>query len=436
MIITQKINMNLEEHGIPPRIDAMQGDAYTRKIELSLFSGTAAWEIPADAKALVRFQKPDGHCGIYDTLPDGSAAVSISGNTLSVMLLPQMMTAAGLVRMHVCLTRGITEISTFEILIQVCPNGAVETEEPEDYYNVGGFLPMPVGASVGTYIRVAAVDEKGIVSAVETAGINDANVDVPIRQNYDVTAVESSVQRYSFYVGSGPIKLEKYNRCSIRKIGVMATPGCPVRFGLFAVQRDGDHTGTLTQLAVLGDAVADSQTGLASLTFEDGYVVEHSETVIMAMAAEKVIPCCRPADSLIILDFPVFADGNYAASGVGTQIPCSFTTSETANSSYVWLSRSFCDIDFLHEQTVKQYISDTAERITGIDRKIGSVLPTATVLDNGKVLTVVNGVYELAMPAAGDGLPVVTTADNGKFLRVTDGIWAAVSIESAEEASF
>ena len=33
-------------------------------------------------------------------------------------------------------------------------------------------------------------------------------------------------------------------------------------------------------------------------------------------------------------------------------------------------------------------------------------------------------------------MPEVTEADNGKFLRVTDGAWAAVSVESAEGASF
>lgn len=33
-------------------------------------------------------------------------------------------------------------------------------------------------------------------------------------------------------------------------------------------------------------------------------------------------------------------------------------------------------------------------------------------------------------------MPVVTEADNGSFLRVVDGAWAAVSVESAEEASF
>lgn len=34
------------------------------------------------------------------------------------------------------------------------------------------------------------------------------------------------------------------------------------------------------------------------------------------------------------------------------------------------------------------------------------------------------------------GLPAVTYADNGKFLRVVDGTWSAVTIPSAEEATF
>ena len=37
---------------------------------------------------------------------------------------------------------------------------------------------------------------------------------------------------------------------------------------------------------------------------------------------------------------------------------------------------------------------------------------------------------------AGLGVPAVTAEDNGKFLRVVDGTWAAVKVDSAEEAGF
>lgn len=435
MIIIQKINMNLEAHGVPSRIDAVQGDAYTRKVEINLFSGETAWEIPEDAKVLVRFQKPDGHCGAYDMLPDGTAAAGIIGNTVSVVLLPQMLTAAGLVRMQVSLIRGITEINTFEILIQVSPNVGAEIEESEDYCYVGGFLPMPANAAVGEYVRVAAVDARGIVSAVQTAEVGDAVVDVPTKETYDLTSTNGTLTRYSFYVGSGPISLGEYNCYRINKVSVMAVPGCTVRYALFALQRNEDNTGMLTQIAVLGDAAADIQTGVAALTFEGGYYVSQNHTVIMALAAEQVIRCCRLGESMVVQDLLTFEDGNYVADETA-EIPCNFSAEGTADAADPCFSCCGWDIDFLSEQSVTQYIENTAESIAAVSKRIGTILPPATVMDNGKVLTVVDGAYDLAEPAVGESLPAVTSDDNGKFLRVTDGVWAAVSVGNAEGVSF
>ena len=36
----------------------------------------------------------------------------------------------------------------------------------------------------------------------------------------------------------------------------------------------------------------------------------------------------------------------------------------------------------------------------------------------------------------GSGLPPVTEADNGKVLTVVNGVWTAVELPNAEEASF
>ena len=436
MIITQIINMNLDEHGVPPRIDAMQGDAYTRRIELNLFSGAAAWEIPADAQTLVRFQKPDGHCGAYDTLPDGTAACSVSGSTVSVVLLPQMLTTAGLVRMHVSLVRDITVISTFEILIQVNPNVGAEITESEDYYNVGGFLPMPVHAAVGEYIRVADTDERGIVKAVETAGLEDANVPVPESRSFDLTGVTHTVSRCSFYVGTGPISLEEYSGYRINRIGVMASPGSTVRFALFAVKRNADNTGVLTKIAVIGDAVADAESGFASLTPAGGFLVERDNTLIMALAEKQVIRCHQEVSSLQMMDLLEFDDGNYFAAGAGTEVACSFTTEETADPSDIWVSLCTCDMDFIRSKALQQYIADTARQLEAIDEKAENLLPVITVLDNGKVLAVVDGVYQLADISAGGGIPPATADDEGKFLRVVNGAATWAAIACVEEASF
>ena len=54
-------------------------------------------------------------------------------------------------------------------------------------------------------------------------------------------------------------------------------------------------------------------------------------------------------------------------------------------------------------------------------------LPTVSVEDNGKILQVVNGIWNKANLEK--ELPAITAADNGKFLQVVDGVWTAVAAE-------
>lgn len=114
--------------------------------------------------------------------------------------------------------------------------------------------------------------------------------------------------------------------------------------------------------------------------------------------------------------------------------------------------------------------------VTSVNGKTGDVtigeVPSVTTSDNGKVATVINGVWSARRPTSyspfsgasasaagavglvpspqkgqqnrylkGDGtwadvLPQVAASDNGKFLRVVSGAWAAVSLSDAHGGSF
>lgn len=128
MIITHKIKMDLSRRGPLPKIDAVQGDALTRQIQLEFYSNGTAWEVPDGVSAVVRFVKPDGTGGIYDTLPDGAAAYTIEGNTVSVILAPEVTTVSGAVFLAVTLIQGDAELSSFALTIHVQhnPNATVE----------------------------------------------------------------------------------------------------------------------------------------------------------------------------------------------------------------------------------------------------------------------------------------------------------------------
>lgn len=178
MYVKHAIEMELTGQTVLPMVEVVEGDQYVRRLELALLSNGESWQIPEDAAAVIRFQKPDGTGGEYDTLPDGTAGWSASGNLLTVTLAPQVTTCPGGVMLSVELLRGNARIRTFSILLNVhaaIPQGL----ESGTYFRFDGLLPAPASAKVGQYFRVAAVNESGAVTkieAVDLAGITNTKL--------------------------------------------------------------------------------------------------------------------------------------------------------------------------------------------------------------------------------------------------------------------
>ena len=135
MIVTHKIKLDLIRRGNTPRLNAVQGDINTRVIEASLYSDGTAWTVPDGAAASLRYCKPDGTKGLYDALPDGTQAWSVSGNTVSMTMAPQMLSAAGLVLAQVVLVLENEVLATFAFQILVARNPADGEVESTDYVN-------------------------------------------------------------------------------------------------------------------------------------------------------------------------------------------------------------------------------------------------------------------------------------------------------------
>ena len=51
MIITHKLALDLCRPGSPPRVDAVQGDSNTRKVEITLTSNGVSWQVPVGSTA-------------------------------------------------------------------------------------------------------------------------------------------------------------------------------------------------------------------------------------------------------------------------------------------------------------------------------------------------------------------------------------------------
>lgn len=131
-----KVKIDLLTPGLHPRVYAVQDDICTREVQISLYSGSVSWTPTSGAGVAVGYRKSDGTVGIYDTLPDGSSAVSISGNVVTVILAAQMLTAAGTVEAAVTLAeKSGNQITTFAFDVIVSANPGSGAIKSEDYFN-------------------------------------------------------------------------------------------------------------------------------------------------------------------------------------------------------------------------------------------------------------------------------------------------------------
>lgn len=169
MVITKSIKMELTDRQRIQAVDVMQNDACTRALAFRLFCNGRAWEIPEGVSAAVSYRKPDGTVGLYDTLPDGSPAVTLAENVATALLAPQTMTVPGKVDLSVVLQDGLGKrLATFDVALIVHMDPAAGVTESDNYVNLHTYLPQPANAAaVGQYLEIEEVSESGQVTKVK-----------------------------------------------------------------------------------------------------------------------------------------------------------------------------------------------------------------------------------------------------------------------------
>lgn len=136
---TAALRVDLLDPGVPQIIHAVQNDSNSRKIAFNIYAGGAQWAVPDGTLVTVRYKKPDGTAGFYDTLPDGStSAATIEGNVVTVALVPQAFTVRGNVPVQIKLYDSAgTSIATFAVVMHVSDNVVSDAEiVSSDYYSV------------------------------------------------------------------------------------------------------------------------------------------------------------------------------------------------------------------------------------------------------------------------------------------------------------
>ena len=138
MQVTKNITLDLLETGSPVIIKAKQNDRNTRYIAAHLYVDGLAYPVPSGTEIAFRYKKPDGTAGFYDTLPDNSPAITVSGNTVTVELVEQVLTVAGFVHCEINMYNAASEkltTFTFEISVEESVLTGAEIIS-SDYYNV------------------------------------------------------------------------------------------------------------------------------------------------------------------------------------------------------------------------------------------------------------------------------------------------------------
>ena len=142
MLMTHEIAIELINPDNTPSIQVKQGDTFSRQIAITLTAAGVPWSVPEGTTALIRYRIhpldfQGDQPGIYDTLSDGSAAWSISENTVTITLVPQMLACHSLVWTDVVFLREEQILATcnFEIYVNQTPADGVQPQL-QSYYRV------------------------------------------------------------------------------------------------------------------------------------------------------------------------------------------------------------------------------------------------------------------------------------------------------------
>ncbi len=175
MLVTYPLRLELDQSQSLPPIPVVQEDSGSRALALALYAGGESWPIPEGVTPVVRYRKPDGTGGSYDTLPDGSVACTISGNVITCTLAPQVCTVQGPVQLAVSLLLGESILSTFhvDLLVRGLPSAGAESE---DYRYVTAFLPQPDQAQAGQVLMVREVSQSGRVLTLEAVNAKSVGI--------------------------------------------------------------------------------------------------------------------------------------------------------------------------------------------------------------------------------------------------------------------
>lgn len=142
-----------------------QNDTKSRWYQAQLLSGDTPWLMPANTTGTIRFAKPDGHGGWYDSLENGTPAVTMSGSTVTMGLVTQVLTCPGDVKIDLMFadTSG-SVLTAFSWTLRVEKNAIEDSliEDSDDYFTILAGQVARVQAAAATVREVSAQGDSSV----------------------------------------------------------------------------------------------------------------------------------------------------------------------------------------------------------------------------------------------------------------------------------
>ena len=166
--VNTTITRMMDEPDYPVIVHAKQNDKRTRFVTLRCSDTENGFSIPSGTVGIVRVRKNDGTACFYDKNDLGDAAVVIDGNSVTIELVEQALTAAGMQKTEVNLyTPDGAKITTFSFALEVEASVLTDAQiVSSDYYNV---LTSDISSALAAAVAADASAEEAAAQAAEAA---------------------------------------------------------------------------------------------------------------------------------------------------------------------------------------------------------------------------------------------------------------------------
>lgn len=233
-LTTQKeINLHLDKLNDLVYVQAKQYDALSRNIKINLFFNDAPWTLPGNIAlsstgstsaiyAMVRYLKPDGTKGMYDTDEENNQAVTgTSGNSyIIVRLAEQVLVVKGKVFTEISFYNADGQkLTSFGFIINVEASSVSDEEYvSSDYYNLLRHDIQAIYDLNDAFVSATQAAVSGTLTIDDTLTIHGAIADAKAAGEIVLSQLDIDAQPYStsatYSVGDYCLQNNKLYRCT------------------------------------------------------------------------------------------------------------------------------------------------------------------------------------------------------------------------------